>query len=99
QRASVSGAHAPAGGGVALSVGAAASALAVLDGTPTERLVMVTPLADPTTYIEGFAHTLGFSERTRHRFEIRMQVLADRRLADLDIPLRAANTRLALPAT
>ena len=92
-------AHGPARAVVGHSMGAAASALAVLDGTPTERLVMVTPLADPTTYIEGFAHTLGFSERTRHRFEIRMQVLADRRLADLDIPLRAANTRLPLPAT
>jgi pimeloyl-ACP methyl ester carboxylesterase len=92
-------AHGPARAVVGHSMGAAASALAVLDGTPTERLVMVTPLADPTTYIEGFAHTLGFSERTRHRFEIRMQVLADRRLADLDIPLRAANTRLTLPST
>ncbi|KQY22055.1 hypothetical protein ASD16_15525 [Cellulomonas sp. Root485] len=91
--------HGPARAVVGHSMGAAASALAVLDGTPTERLVMVTPLADPTTYIEGFAHTLGFSERTRHRFEVRMQVLADRRLADLDIPLRAANTRRTLPAT
>ena len=43
--------------------------------------------------LEGFAHTLGFSERTRHRFEVRMQVLAGRRLADLDITARAANAR------
>ena len=92
-------AHGPARAVVGHSMGAAASALAVLDGTPTERLVLVTPLADPTTYIEGFAHALGFSERTRHRFEVRMQVLAERRLADLDVPLRAANTRLMLPAT
>lgn len=95
----VIGAHGPARAVVGHSMGAAASALAVLDGTPTERLVLVTPLADPTTYIEGFAHTLGFSERTRHRFEVRMQVLASRRLADLDVPLRAANTRLPLPTT
>ncbi|WP_082495306.1 alpha/beta fold hydrolase [Cellulomonas sp. Leaf334] len=92
-------AHGPARAVVGHSMGAAASALAVLDGTSTERLVLVTPLADPTTYIEGFAHTLGFSERTRHRFEVRMQVLASRRLADLDVPLRAANTRLPLPTT
>lgn len=90
-------AHGPARAVVGHSMGAAASALAVLDGTRTERLVMVTPLADPATYIEGFAHTLGFSERTRHRFEVRMQVLADRRLADLDVTMRAANAHRPLP--
>ena len=41
-------AHGPAHAVVGHSMGAAASALAVLDGTPTERLVLVTPLADPT---------------------------------------------------
>src|SRR3954447_18984047 len=42
-------AHGPAHAVVGHSMGAAASALAVLDGTSTERLVLVTPLADPST--------------------------------------------------
>ena len=92
-------AHGPARAVVGHSMGAAASALAVLDGTTTERLVLVTPLADPSSYTVGFAHTLGFSERTRHRFVVRMEALAGRRLADLDIPVRAANACRPLPAT
>jgi pimeloyl-ACP methyl ester carboxylesterase len=76
--------HGPARAVVGHSMGAAASALAVLDGTPTERLVLVTPLADPSTYTVGFAHTLGFSERTRHRFVVRMEALAGRPLTQLD---------------
>lgn len=92
-------AHGPARAVVGHSMGAAASALAVLDGTPTERLVLVTPLADPSTYTVGFAHALGFSERTRHRFVVRMEKLAGRRLAELDIPVRAANAGRPLPAT
>jgi len=81
------------------SMGAAVSALAVLDGTRTERLVLVTPLADPSTYTVGFAHALGFSDRTRHRFVVRMEALAGRRLAELDIPVRAANAGRPLPRT
>jgi len=91
-------AHGPAHAVVGHSMGAAASALAVLDGTSTQRLVLVTPLADPSTYTVGFAHALGFSEQTRHRFVVRMETLAGRRLADLDIPVRAANAQSALPA-
>jgi alpha-beta hydrolase superfamily lysophospholipase len=81
------------------SMGAAASALAVLDGTPTQRLVLVTPLADPSTYTVGFAHALGFSDRTRHRFVVRMEALAGRRVADLDVTVRAANAGRPLPPT
>jgi pimeloyl-ACP methyl ester carboxylesterase len=91
--------HGPARAVVGHSMGAAASALAVLDGTPTERLVLVTPLADPSTYTVGFAHTLGFSERTRHRFVVRMEALAGRPLTQLDIPVRAANAHRSLPPT
>ncbi|MEZ0447629.1 alpha/beta fold hydrolase [Cellulomonas sp. ICMP 17802] len=90
-------AQGPAHAVVGHSMGAAASALAVLDGTATERLVLVTPLADPSTYTVGFAHALGFSERTRYRFVVRMEALAGRRLADLDIPVRAANAPSVLP--
>lgn len=92
-------AHGPARAVVGHSMGAAAAALAVLDGTRTERLVLVTPLADPSTYTVGFAHTLGFSEQTRHRFVVRMEALAGRRLAELDIPVRAANAVRPLPPT
>lgn len=89
--------HGPAHAVVGHSLGAAAAALAVLDGTMTERLVLVTPLAEPVAYTVPFAEALGLSEPTRQRLVVRMAHLAGRRLAELDVPLRAANADGALP--
>ena len=88
--------HGPAHAIVGHSMGAAAAALAVLDGTASDRLVLITPLADPEAYTVPFARALGFRESTRLLFVRRMEALVDRRLADLVLPDRAAG-RLDLP--
>jgi len=90
------GAHGPAHAIIGHSLGAAAAALAVLDGTKTDRLVLVAPPAEPVEYTRAFARALGFSESTRQRLLRRMEVLAGRPLDRLVVPQRAAG-RLDLP--
>lgn len=86
----VTAAHGSAHAIVGHSLGAAAAALAVLDGTTTERLVLVAPPAEPVEYTRAFARALGFSEDTRQLLLARMERLAGRELSTLDIPARAA---------
>jgi len=90
------GAHGPAHAIIGHSLGAAAAALAVLDGTKTDRLVLVAPPAEPVEYTRAFARALGFSESTRQRLLRRMEVLAGCPLDRLVIPQRAAG-RFDLP--
>ncbi|GIG22594.1 hypothetical protein Cch01nite_33180 [Cellulomonas chitinilytica] len=94
--AQVSG-HGPVRAVVGHSLGAAASALSVLDGTPTERLVLLTPLAQPLSYVTEFAAALGLGDTSRHRLVVRMETLVGRGLSTLDVPLRAANAGRPLP--
>ncbi|WP_426593520.1 alpha/beta fold hydrolase [Cellulomonas sp. McL0617] len=89
-------AHGTAHAIVGHSLGAAAVALAVLDGTQAGRLVLVAPPAEPVEYTRQFARALGFSEGTRTLLLERMEVLAHRPLDDLMIPARAAG-RADLP--
>jgi len=89
--------HGPVRAVVGHSLGAAASALAVLDGTATERLVLLTPLAQPLSYVTEFAAALGLGDTGRHRLVVRMEGLVDRPLSSLDIPVRAANATAPLP--
>ena len=62
-------------------------------------LVLIAPMADPMPYTHHFALALGFSEPTRQRFLKLMERRAGRPLAELDLPLRAFDSRRALPAT
>lgn len=55
----------PAYGIVGHSLGGGAAALAVLDGLPVERLVLISPMPDPNAFAVGFANSLGFGERVR----------------------------------
>ncbi|MGY4643794.1 alpha/beta fold hydrolase [Cellulomonas sp. URHB0016] len=89
--------HGPVRAVVGHSLGAAASALAVLDGTATERLVLITPLAQPLSYVTEFAAALGLGGTSRHRLVVRMEGLVGRRLSTLDVPVRAANAPGPLP--
>ena len=89
-------AHGPAHAILGHSLGGAAAALAVLDGTSTERLVLIAPPAEPVEYTRQFARALGFSESTRQLFLSRMETLAERPLDTLDVPARAAG-RTDLP--
>lgn len=89
----------PAHGILAHSLGASATALAVLDGLPAGRLVLVAPIADPPGYTADFARAMGFGERIHGGLVGRMERLVGRPLADFDLPARlAAATATPPPA-
>ncbi|WP_034620642.1 alpha/beta fold hydrolase [Cellulomonas sp. URHE0023] len=89
-------AHGHAHAVIGHSLGAAAAALAVLDGTVTDRLVLIAPPAEPVEYTRAFASAFGFKESTRQLLLQRMEVLAERSLDTLAVPQRAAG-RTDLP--
>ncbi|MGW0434887.1 alpha/beta fold hydrolase [Micromonospora sp. NPDC003197] len=72
------------------SVGGAVTAIAALDGVPAERLVLIAPASDPLANTAVFARALNFGERIRTRFLGRLERRVGRRMADFDIPARAA---------
>ncbi|HEU5108742.1 MAG TPA: alpha/beta fold hydrolase [Micromonosporaceae bacterium] len=78
----------PAYGVVAHSLGASASALAVLDGLRVGRLVLVAPLADPPSYTHEFAGALGFGEGVRTAMIARVERMVGRPFTDFDVPAR-----------
>jgi pimeloyl-ACP methyl ester carboxylesterase len=80
----------PAHSVIAHSLGGAATAIAVLEGLPVERPVLISPMADPTAYTVEFARTLGFGERIRTGFLRRLERRVDRRMPEFDVPARAA---------
>ena len=84
-------AHGPAHAVVGHSLGAAASALAVLDGTATDRLVLV---ASPAVPVEVHARLRPCprlpGEHPPGLLLQRMELLAGRSLSDLDVLGRAA---------
>jgi pimeloyl-ACP methyl ester carboxylesterase len=81
----------PAHAVVAHSAGGGAAALAVLDGLPSGRLVLIAPMPDPMAHFPTFAHLLGLGARTQPRLLRRFEPLVGRALADFDIPTRVAD--------
>jgi pimeloyl-ACP methyl ester carboxylesterase len=80
----------PAHAVVSHSAGGGATALAVLDGLAAQRLVFISPMADPVPYLDPFARLLGLGPRSRARLPHRLERLVGRALADFDTPARAA---------
>ncbi|MGW3621403.1 alpha/beta fold hydrolase [Micromonospora arida] len=78
------------------SAGSAATAVAVLDGLPTERLVLVAPVADPRTYTRQFAHLMGFRDRVHDGLVRRLEKRSGRQMSHFDLVARAAG-RTDLP--
>ncbi|GAB3136935.1 alpha/beta fold hydrolase [Micromonospora sonneratiae] len=72
------------------SLGGAATAIAVLDGLPADRLVLIAPMGDPMAYTRDFARTLGFDERIRTGFLRRLERRVGRQMSEFDIVVRAA---------
>jgi len=79
----------PARAIVGHSLGGAAAAVAVLDGVPTDRLVLVSSPVDPLSYTPEFAAVLGFGERVRMRLLHRLEVLSGRPVTAFDVAARA----------
>jgi pimeloyl-ACP methyl ester carboxylesterase len=87
----------PAQGIIAHSLGASATAIAILDGLPVERAVLISPMADPIPYTVEFGQMLGFGERTRTGFLRRLEHRVGRPMSDFDIPARLGDTEDDLP--
>jgi pimeloyl-ACP methyl ester carboxylesterase len=87
---------------VAHSVGASAAAVAVLDGLPVGRLVLIAPASSPRVFAPGFAASLGLGERTVAGLLRRLEQRLGRPMADFDIAQRAreaAESRLCAPGS
>lgn len=77
--------HGEATAVVAHSLGTATTVLAVRDGLPTGRLVLVAAIADVLGQLDGFADLLGLSRPTRELLQSRLSDLAGRPLPELDV--------------
>ncbi len=88
----------PAHAVVAHSLGATATALAVLDGLPASRLVLISPMADPIPYTIEFAQAFGFGEKIRQAFLRRLELRVGRRMIHFSVPARARAHQSPLPA-
>ncbi|MFI9817707.1 alpha/beta hydrolase [Saccharothrix variisporea] len=84
----------PAHGIVAHSMGATATALAVLDGLSATRLAFIAPMADPMAQTHLFARFLGFGDRVHRAFIARLEKVAGRAMSSFDIPSRATGQTL-----
>lgn len=82
---------------IAHSFGVATSTLAIQDGLSVRRLAFVAPSPDPVSLTQQMADLLGYSEATHNKFLARLEYLARRPLADLNIDAKGAE--LDLPPT
>lgn len=82
---------------IAHSFGCAAVAIAVHDGLPAARLVLIAPSTDLVSNIAVLARTLGFGDRIRTGVLNRLEQLADRPMSDFDTT--ALGRRSEMPPT
>ncbi|BBZ34124.1 alpha/beta fold hydrolase [Mycolicibacterium confluentis] len=84
--------HGPARAIVAHSLGAKASALAVAQGLPVERLVFLAPMGNFPHYLDLFAERHGFGPRIRDGLHRRLSRRIGMPLLETDIPVLASRT-------
>jgi pimeloyl-ACP methyl ester carboxylesterase len=87
--AAVVAAYGPARAVVAHSLGSTATAFALSQGLPVDRLVFVSPMADPLPYTRAFAARLGFGERIRTRLVARVERRIGTPMSAFDVPAMA----------
>ncbi|QJW38007.1 alpha/beta fold hydrolase [Cellulosimicrobium protaetiae] len=83
--ATVVRAHGEPAAVVSHSLGTATTVLAVRDGLPAERLVLVAAIADVLGELDGFADLLRLSRPTRELLQGLLSDVAGRPLAELDV--------------
>lgn len=81
---------------VAHSLGAAATALAIGDGLPVDRVVFLAPPANPAAWVTPFAARLGIPPAVVARMRRRSERRLGLRWADLDVPRLAARRTVPL---
>jgi pimeloyl-ACP methyl ester carboxylesterase len=89
--------HGPARAVIAHSMGATATATVVGAGTPAGRLVLLAPMASPTSYARWFGAALGFGERTFHAMVDRAERRIGASFQLFDVP--ALGRARAMPPT
>lgn len=77
--------HGAPHGVVAHSLGCTVAAMAAEDGLPVGRLALVAPSAAVLTMTDAMARRLGYTARTKQRFDRRLEALAGRPLRDFDL--------------
>jgi pimeloyl-ACP methyl ester carboxylesterase len=82
--------YGPAHGVIAHSLGASATAIAVLDGLPVNRLVLIAPVSNAMSGIDIFARTAGVGPRVRAKMPRRIQRLARIPVEHFDVVTRSA---------
>ncbi|HEU5352883.1 MAG TPA: alpha/beta hydrolase [Actinocrinis sp.] len=87
----------PAHAVIGHSLGGGCAALAVLDGLAAKRLVLISPMTDPTRFMQGFAAMLGFGDRIRSGLMRRLELRTGRPMADFDAVGRAQSSFKAEP--
>lgn len=87
--AAVVDAFGPAHAVIAHSLGAGATAFAVIDGLKAGRLVFIAPMSDATAYSYGFAALFGFGERIRSGLMHRLELRTGRPVGDFSMARRA----------
>ena len=92
------GHHGPAHAVVAHSMGALAAAVACLDGLPAARLVLIAPMPDHRSAIQGFAEAAGVGERIQARMPRALERLLRIPLSHFDAVMRSAEADTLPPA-
>jgi pimeloyl-ACP methyl ester carboxylesterase len=95
-RAGIAHYGAPAGV-VAHSLGASAVAIATLDGVPTNRLVLISPVANVMSGIDIFTQAAGVGPNVRARMPRRIERIAGLPTSHFDIAVRAAEREELAP--
>jgi pimeloyl-ACP methyl ester carboxylesterase len=90
--------YGPAHGVVAHSLGASATAIAVLDGLPVNRLVLIAPVSNAMSGIDIFARTAGIGPRVRAQMPRRIQRLTRIPVQHFDVVTRSAERDELPPA-
>ena len=80
---------------IAHSLGAIATAVAVVDGLPAGRLVLLAPMESPLSQAWQLARALGFGERTHRRLIARVERRVGAPMRHFDLP--ALGHAVAMP--
>nr|WP_157756781.1 alpha/beta fold hydrolase [Plantactinospora sp. KBS50] len=71
---------------VAHSLGATAAAVALCDGLPADRVVLLAPMASPASYAEQLRGALGFGRRILCRLTVRVERRVGAPMRHFDVP-------------
>jgi pimeloyl-ACP methyl ester carboxylesterase len=82
---------------VAHSLGCSAAAVSLCDGLSARRVVMISPMANPVTYVRQLGAVLGFGERTHRRLVVRVERRVGAPMRHFDIP--ELGRAIAMPKT